>query len=756
MPCEVKYRFDRVQYYNSVCKEDGLFCYWYVIEEEGYRVWRLLHKDCECPCDCEDPERVGYSKYDLQLFSGECPEYLVPNRGLGEISDLPESQQDQLLPKSHFRKTRCTYAIKDCKIRFERYDEGAEVFYYPVVIKEYDPKIPCTYVNNIYDCTEQEIFKCWRSPDYDVTYDVDYIPEDEFEKLGLPEEVPCNIEIRCWPPCEFEESKIFDYWNELRNFFNNEPISSGYPIYGSFDIPFSLLNLFRPYLPNEIQVEGAEKTTYYYDPYVQLIPCYSPRAIPQTTTQEPDYPVGSCIHIILPNGLKYVYSTCPDGAECEPVDLAVRDRSCPDSTYVVVATGCIYPTTTTTTPSPSPYPPFCAWGSVPNATLEYVFYFLDDDISFRDGLKIGKVHKEKVTGRYYDIRVKSKFEGGKFIVYDAYGNVWYHNKVITVTPYSICNDSQGRTEMVFFVSGYRDDQQLPEEWLNEVLNQHKAKCGNIPFCCSEILSQHSKSLSLENYRHFLPVLLTEDMIVNDQAIEPLKTFGLNYYGYIQEYGFFGETSGHLYLMEDSLFRGSVDKICKFKYDGGSWQVEGSCGNCDIYKEMLDAALKACFRRHPFYNFYGDWSWRIQASTIFVYPASKLGCLCTVQDALDFITQYYPIEIYLTCPQPLPDSDYLIVDEIGTFFGGSPFFIFLPCGENKAPETLEYEYRAVIPCVEEEDIEFQEGQTRLFYAIIPWYYRPCIIKTTTTTTTTSTTEEPVSDPGYFSPRNIKCN
>jgi len=751
MPCEVKYRFDRVQYYNDICNQEKQFCYWYVIELEGYRVWRLLHKDCDCPCDCEDPERTGHDKNTLQLFSGECPEYLVPSHGLGEVSDLPETLQNEILPSNKFRKTRCAYAIEDCKIRFERYEENGEAFYYPVVIKQYNSKIPCTYINNQFECTEQSIFQCWESPDFDVTYDIDPIPEDEFEKLGLPEEVPCNIEIRCWPPCKFEESKVQDYWNELWPFFNNVSVLPGLSSVPIQDFAEEIRSRFYPFLPTIPQLDA--KVDFEFDPYAGLS-SYNLRPLhPYRRELEKDEPIGSCIYIILPDAT-YIYHTCPDGWKCPEIELNLIQKHCPEKTYFVTASGCerIEEQTTTTT-TPSPTYPFCAWNSKP-LVESFRFYYLEEDISFRDGLKIASYVDEEITGAYYDIKVKGEFKNGKFTSYDSYGRWFLEQRHCVIGAESICNDGEGKPTLFLEFTWWREDVPFPEEALNEALDRHKAKCGSIPFCCSESFV-YSHDLADDESRGILPGLITMRALTEGLGHEALQTYGLTFLGRDNRGNF-------IYFFDESLFRSGPDKICKIVYSGGEWVASGTCDRCDIYVEMLNKALKACFRSKPHPYIKTDHSWRTPYDYyhFVVFDASKISCLCTVKDVIDFITQYHPIELYLSCPLDLPDSDFLIIDEVAQLWTGQQWVLYLPCGPTKAPITLPGSdldvYIYVIPCVDDsENVEFQDVK-RIFYAMVPWVYTPCLYKTTTTTTSTTTSEPIEEERPYWSPQNLLCN
>ena len=757
MPCVVRYHWDRVRYYNEFCNDGKSFCYWYVADVGGRRVWKLLHKDCECPCDCEDPERVGYNKHDLQVFSGECPNYLTPDRGLGDVSELPEDLQKEKLPSTHFVKTKCTYAIKDCKIRFRRgqYDN----YYYPRHTYQYHDKLPCIYINNRLTCTDQKFVQCQDSPAYDLIYRIDPIPEEDFVRLNLWGEFPCTIEVRCAKGCDLTVENAYSYLIELETFFNNAGASSALSRFRIYNLRPENQALFRPFLPAPVQIDGPPIHIIFDRPYYGISRLNHVRYPPSRKSEPiPDSPsVGSCLYIITSTGEKYVYHTCSEGEFCPEIDWRRGQvRGCPEKDYIVTITNCEdsrEESTNTTTTTPEPRFPFCAWESVPLQET-FTYYEIEEGEPHGGGLSIKRVIREVRKARYYDIEVEGGLTGdGKFVAYDPYGFLIVSQKscsfdVGTIeflggadAPYiavgRIVNNYDGYVEAIYLkIRDWREDVPIPGGLIQQFWYEHNRRCDFIPWC-STGYETYFYNLEEHDKRALLPGLVTEIPLLGIMS-PAAYAYGFSYLESVYDPSP-GWSDGAIYFFNPALFAAGPDRYCKLTYDGSTWIATGTCDRCNVYIEMLNHIMKVCFRKklHPFIEvasfplpepeapYYSPYIHNYERVGAAFFEASRYTCLCTVGDVVRFLNQIWPFEIYLSCPLDLPDSDYLY------FYRDNVSYGFLPCGANKAPAInidLTKYGRYLIPCIESTDVECvpQEAQ-RIFWAFVPWVYQPCLCR-----------------------------
>ena len=757
MPCVVRYRWDRVRYYNEFCNDGKSFCYWYVAYVGGERVWKLLHKDCECPCDCEDPERVGYNKYDLQVFSTECPNYRTPDRGLGDVSELPEDLQKEKLPSTHFVKTKCAYAIKDCWIRFKQGEPsyGQKAYYYPRATYQYHDKLPCIYINNQITCTDQKFVQCQDSPAYYFIYRIDPIPEEDFVRLNLWGGVPCTVEIRCAKDCDLTMENAYSYLIELDTFFNNSAASL--PPFRIYNLRPENQALFQPFLPAPIQIDGPPIYLVFDRRYYGISRLNHVRYPPSRKSEPiPDnWPVGRCLYIITSTGEKYVYHTCSEGEFCPEINWRREQvKGCPEKDYIVTITNCedSREESTSTTTTLGPRFPFCAWESVPLQET-FTYYEIEEREPHGDGLSIKRVIREVRKAKYYDIKVAGHLRGGKFVSYDSYGSLIVLQRNCSfaagtqgghpyeVYPfrneYFIFNDSDGNVPAIYLhINGWRDDIPIPEGVIKQYLDKHHQRCGSIPNC-GTYYGAYIHNLEEHNKRALLPGLFPR-IPLSGEASRAAYAYGFSYLESFDDPDV-TMSDGPIYFFNPALFAAGPDRYCKLTYDGYTWVATGTCDRCDVYIEMLNHIMKVCFRKklHPFIEvasfplpepeapYYSPYFHNYERVGAAFFEASRYTCLCTVGDVVQFLNQIWPFEIYLSCPLDLPDSDYLY------FYRDNVSYGFLPCGANKAPAInidLTKYGRYLIPCIESTDVVCEpQNARRIFWAFVPWVYQPCLCR-----------------------------
>jgi hypothetical protein len=640
------------------------------------------------------------------------------------------------------------------------------IYYYPVVTYQYNDKLPCIYINNQRICTDQEIFQCQDSPNYNVTYHISSIPQEDFVRLNLWGGVPCNTEIRCSKGCNFTSWAARDYLIALRSFFDNAPVNFtdlfGLPssIFTSFHLPSLRPENrapFQPFLPKPVQIDEPP-IHYIFNVHYFGLSCLNSWRSPPPSRPKPrpeNPPVGNCLYIITSTGEKYVYHTCSEGQRCPKIDWRRKqEKGCPEKDYIVIITNCEGEPTTVIPPTPpQPLFPFCAWESVPlEATFTY--YEIGEAPTHGGGLFVKRVIREVRRAKYYDIVVEGVRIGGKRVSYDPYGFLflWPKRRAFAITntpgfvhfPFNagaITNDKNGDVAPIYLYFMYwRDDVPVPVEVIKRLLDKHKEECDSIPFCSTFFDTHYEYELQEHNKRAILPCLLiNRDLRGGAPA---LRAYGFSYLERVNNSVY--NDIGFAYLFNPSLFASGPDKYCKLTYDGYTWEATGTCDRCDVYVEMLNHVMKVCFQKkpHPFIEVapFPIPAFGYERVGSAYFEASRYTCQCTVGDVVRFLNQIWPFEIYLSCPLALPNSDYFYIHGETDMFSSSlcqAFPLFLPCGAYKAPVTFPGAYSAIrgsylIPCTEGRNVEcVPQNARRIFWAFVPWVYQPCLCRERTT-------------------------
>lgn len=796
MPIRVQKTLDWISLYKEYCQpdveeKDKKKCVWIALYDENFeKYWYLMHKDCECPCECEDPIRKGL---DLpEPYFDVCPSQVyIPDHFHGWYRD-PETHK-LYLREVNYRETYCIFPIQDCWIEVG-----------PPESEEYTNEFGETWIETrrslsrklIYHpfliclpgqgCTANFPFRCLdRLEIFDTI--PDFIDEEDLPILYLYTDeagrIPCNLRIEPLGKCRIDPRKLYTnlsylspiigqqmgfstsevdkaYWYfwflnlltipswitiTLQSGSSSYPSQQGPPPFG-YNIPDEVRHFILDYLrPPQFPTFGASRYLI-NGTFALLLPYQDYRQPPMYRFETPDWSYGVCLVFFLPDNVQYWYHNCKPGYTCPRYEFEFESPECPQPVYTFAFVGCVPISGTTPSPSNNEYlcpVPFCSLGYYPPLVLKTQHF---TELPNPAGGVLMSENIETVDyGIYLDIMANWRDFQDVVRIMDFYGA--YHSGLPYKKPratYSASFRTNSSGQLAEFFGEIYNSRRFNDfiSFCEQVYNEFLAECsqgdGLKPNC------SYDKTINVElepteEKKGLIPVFVDYGFCSVYANTEILKA------QYDQITGrwvvYFG--------LDPRLFERTLNRVCIFRYTGSGWEQAGNCDNCYYYQAALDAWLDACFQS-PYFQLQ---LWTSTPHHIIYRDPSK--CYCTVRDVLNAIYTQRDIEIYLTCPDGFYPSGTEGFAFESPAFGFCPrSYAHYPCGpylirDISSIGTTQLNY--VVQCYEFSekcpgyDIIIDDKRVRLLWDIVPYFYYPCQITWTTTTTPYPETTTPEPEP-----------